>query len=97
MKKQFLTLTLIAAFVTPMVWAQVVVKIGPPPAAIVERPPASPGPRYIWVGGYYRWNGARYIWVPGHYVIPPTTGAIWIAPAWIERDGTWVFAAGYWR
>ncbi|HLX25473.1 MAG TPA: YXWGXW repeat-containing protein [Candidatus Cybelea sp.] len=38
-----------------------------PPAPIYETVPAAPGPGYVWVGGYYRWNGNRYVWVHGHY------------------------------
>ncbi len=41
----------------------------PPPPVQVEVRPATPGPRYIWVAGHWRWKGrARgYVWIPGHW------------------------------
>lgn len=97
MKKILFVAVFIAAFTALPSWSQVVVRVGPPPRAIVERPPVSPGPRYVWVGGYYRWNGTKYLWMPGHYVIPPRAGVIWVAPRWNSQGGTWVFVKGYWR
>jgi hypothetical protein len=35
---------------------RVYVRVGPP-APIVEVRPVAPGPRYVWVDGYHRWNG----------------------------------------
>jgi hypothetical protein len=45
---------------TSAAFAQVVVRVAPPPP-IVERHPVAPGPRYVWVGGYHRWDGRRYV------------------------------------
>ncbi len=45
--------------------AQVVIHAGPPPPVIVERPGPPLHAGWVWVSGYYRWNGARYVWVPG--------------------------------
>ncbi len=95
MKKILLTALWGVVLVTPLS-SQVVVRVGPP-RVIVERPVPPPGPRYIWVGGYYRWTGVRYFWVPGQYVLPPRPGVVWIAPRWIPRGGTWIFVRGYWR
>ncbi|WP_394835738.1 hypothetical protein LVJ94_02265 [Pendulispora rubella] len=39
----------------------------PPPPPQVDVITVSPGPDYIWVGGYHRWTGHGYYWVPGHY------------------------------
>jgi hypothetical protein len=95
--KRILPLFALAAALSPAVaMAQVVIRVAPP-AVVVERPVPSPGPRYVWVGGYHRWTGVRYVWVPGHYVIPPRPGVVWVAPRWVARGGGWVFVAGYWR
>ena len=96
MNRLLITLAGIAAFASSTAWSQLVVRVGPPPV-IVERPIPRPGPRYVWLPGYYRWGGARYIWVPGRYEIPPRPGAVWIGPRWVQRNGTWVFVAGFWR
>ena len=76
--------------------ADVIVRIGPP-AAIVETRPIRPGPGYVWIMGYHRWDGNAYVWVPGHWVVPPRPGARWIAHRWVRRHGGWVLVEGYWR
>src|SRR5580704_801276 len=43
------------------IFAEVVVTVRPP-AAIVETRPASPGPNYVWIAGYHRWDGHAYAW-----------------------------------
>ena len=96
MKRALLALALITGCFSATAWSQVIVRVRPP-RVVVERPLPPPGPRYVWLPGYYRWNGIRYIWVPGRYVIPPRPGVVWIAPRWIQRNGTWVFIRGYWR
>jgi hypothetical protein len=96
MKKSVFLLTLAVTLLPVAAIAQIVVRVAPPPV-VVERPVPSPGPRYVWVGGYHRWTGRRYVWVPGHYVLPPRPGVAWIAPHWVARGGGWVSVAGYWR
>jgi hypothetical protein len=76
--------------------AEVVVRVAPP-AAVVETRPVSPGPNYIWVGGYQKWDGNAYVWVPGSWVVPPHPGARWVAHRWVRRHGGWVFVEGRWR
>lgn len=76
--------------------SQVIVRVAPP-RVFVERRVPPPGPRYVWISGFYRWNGARYIWVPGRYALPPRPGVVWVAPRWVAHNGTWTFVAGYWR
>lgn len=91
--KRLLSLCLLAVSLAPVArMAQVVVRVAPP-LVVVERPV----PRYVWVGGCYRWTGVRYTWVSGHDVLPPRPAAVWIAPHWVARDGGWVFVKGYWR
>jgi hypothetical protein len=72
--------------------AQTVIRVGPPPP-IVERPGPVPGPRYVWVPGYQRWNGKSYLWVRGHYVIPPRAGAVWVPAHYVHRPGGYIFVA----
>jgi hypothetical protein len=76
--------------------AEVFVRVAPPPV-IVERPIARPGPGYVWVGGYHRWDGARYVWTPGAWVMPPRPHAVWVEHRWVRRHGGWVFVEGRWR
>ncbi len=76
--------------------AQVYVRIGPPPPrreVIVERP----GPRYVWVSGYHRWDGRQYVWAPGMWVLPPQPYyRRWVAGHWRHVHGGWMWMAGHW-
>ena len=76
--------------------ADIVVKVRPP-ALRVEHRSSRPGPRYVWVGGYHRWDGNGYVWVPGQWEVPPHERAVWVAPRWEHRNGGYVFVEGRWR
>jgi WXXGXW repeat (2 copies) len=73
--------------------AQVYITVAPP-APIVETAPASPGAGYVWVPGYYRWNGSRYVWVHGHYV---RHAGHWCTGKWHHNAARgWWYAQGHW-
>ena len=76
--------------------ARFFVRIGPPPV-VVESPVPAPGPGYVWIPGYYRWDGGAYVWVPGSWVSAPWPGARWIPPRWVHQHGGWAFVGGYWQ
>jgi len=69
---------------------------GPPPAPIVETVTVAPDPAFIWVGGYWAWNG-RWVWSPGHWDRPPYRGARWYGPRYVYRGGHHVWVRGGWR
>jgi WXXGXW repeat (2 copies) len=74
-----------------------VIRIAPPPPVRVGVIGVAPGPGYVWVGGYQRWNGNGYVWVAGKWVRPPRAGVIWVAPRYGRSGGGWVYHKGYWR
>ena len=76
--------------------AEVFVQVGPP-APIVEHRVVRPGPGYVWIGGYHRWEGHAYAWVPGRWERPPRPHAVWVAPRWEHRHGGYYFHEGRWR
>jgi hypothetical protein len=76
--------------------ADVVVKLKPP-ALKVEKRPSRPGPDYVWVGGYHRWDGNAYVWEPGKWERPPHEHAVWVAPRWEHRHDGYVFVEGRWK
>ena len=39
----------------------------PPPPPPVRIAPRSPGKHYVWVPGYWAWNGNRYYWQDGFW------------------------------
>jgi hypothetical protein len=71
------------------------VGIAPPPLPIYVQP-AIPAPGYIWVPGYWAWDGDGYYWVPGTWVFPPYVGALWTPGYWGWGGGVYVFHRGYW-
>ena len=81
--------------VTPLA-AQVYVTIAPPKPLVERRIPA-PGPGYVWVPGYHRWEGGAYAWTAGRWVMPPRPHARWVAGHWTHRSRGWVWVEGRWR
>ena len=68
-----------------------------PPAVQAETIPASPGPNYVWVGGYWDWTGTQYSWVPGYWAVPPAGKTEWVPPRYDKRGDTFMYHRGYWR
>ena len=68
-----------------------------PPAPIVETRVVAPGPGFIWVSGYHRWNGAAYVWVPGRWDRPSRDRAQWVPGRWAHDRRGWYFVDGHWR
>ena len=58
-----------AGYVTTRTTTRVAVR---PPAPIVQVAVAAPAPGYVWVDGYWSWNGYAYDWVDGYWDVPPT-------------------------
>ena len=96
MRKLFVTGLLGIALGLNALAAEVIIAVGPP-APIVERRLVAPGPRYIWIAGYHRWDGRAYLWVPGRWVLPPREHVAWVAPRYVHRHGGYVFYEGYWK
>jgi len=77
-----------------------------PTVAVAEAPPAPPveaitmapafSSDYVWVRGYYTYNGTRYVWVPGNWQLRPRPNAIWVPGTWSQTDKGWVWTPGQW-
>lgn len=80
---------------TPPPVAPSVVVPGAPPAPQVETIPPPPGPTYVWVGGYWVWQG-EWRWRPGLWLAPPRPAAVWVPGRWIHNR-RWVWVGGHWR
>lgn len=68
-----------------------------PPAPTVEARPPAPDPAYIWIPGYWVWQGNGWVWAQGHWAPPPRPEAIWVPGYWYRDRGGWVWVEGYWR
>ena len=94
MKKCLLALVLAIGGVAWAADFSVGIRIGPPPPPrVVAVQPASPGPEWVWVRGYWYPAGHHYKWHEGYWTRPPYAGAVWVAP---HHDGERFFA-GYWE
>lgn len=66
----------------------------PPPEVVVYQP----GPNYVWVPGYYAYDGRAYVWIGGRWARPPHRRYHnYRAPHWENRSGNYVYIQGYWR
>ncbi len=75
---------------------RVYVNVGPPPP-IIEARLAAPGPGYVWIDGYQRWNGRGYYWVPGRWTAKPRAKAVWMKGHWEKGRKGWYYVDGRWR
>ncbi len=69
----------------------------PPPPPPPEAVPVSPGPNYVWVAGYHRWNGRSYDWQRGHYEPRPRANAQYVAAHWEKRGRGHAWVDGHWQ
>ncbi len=66
----------------------------PPPVRYETMPPPRVG--YLWVEGYWNWNGGAHVWVPGHWV-RARSGYEYAQPRWQEVPNGWELNRGGWR
>ena len=88
----------ISGFIAPaqaQVGVAITAGVAPPLLPIYAQPPI-PGPGYLWIPGYWAWNGDEYYWVPGYWGTPPSVGLYWTPPYWAWVDGVYDFYPGYW-
>ena len=70
------------------------IRIGPPPLPVYEQPYV-PGDGYLWMPGYWAYDGGYY-WVPGTWVLPPQPGFLWTPGYWDYTNGYYGWRRGYW-
>jgi len=73
----------------------VYVSFGPPAIPVYDQP-LCPGDGYIWIPGYWAWDGSEYYWVPGTWVLPPEVGFLWTPGYWEWSGFGFFFHHGYW-
>jgi hypothetical protein len=69
------------------------VAVAPPPTQVVEDP--APRAGYVWIRGYWGWNGNRYVWVQGRWA-PARPGYHWVPAHWVDANGSWQLVRGHW-
>jgi len=68
-----------------------------PPPDRVEVIVASPGPDYVWMRGYWRWERNDYYWFPGRWERPHHGYHRWVPGHWSQKHHRWYWVEGHWR
>jgi hypothetical protein len=82
--------------VPPPAGPEVTVAPSAPPVPQVEVIPANPNPTFVWVPGYWNWNGG-WIWVHGYWGPHPRYYHAWAPGRWGYYRGHYVWRRGYWH
>lgn len=67
-----------------------------PPAEIVEEVTNSPGEKFVWIKGHWRWSNG-WVWTKGHWHERPHHDAVWVSGYWHHRHHHWVWVPGHWE
>src|SRR5215208_3325740 len=68
-----------------------------PPEPLYETMTPSPGYGYVWVDGYWHWNGYEWVWINGQWV-QGNEQYVYVAPyyGYADNNVTIVYSPGYW-
>jgi hypothetical protein len=75
---------------------RVYVAVGPPPER-VEVIDVAPSPGFVWVRGYWRYDGYGYVWMPGRWVAVDRRYREWVPGHWKRDRRGWYWVEGRWR
>jgi glycine zipper 2TM protein/YXWGXW repeat-containing protein len=90
------------AYVPPPPPEPVAVAPAPPEVVVYQAPPAPvvyapPQPRagFVWVSGFWQWDGRRYHWREGYWE-RERPGFEYVPAAWVLVGGGWRLTPGHW-
>jgi len=66
-----------------------------PPAPRVEYVGTPPVQGYVWLGGYWGWEGGRHVWVNCCWDAPHV-GYHWAPHVWVREGGGWRLREVHW-
>jgi hypothetical protein len=69
----------------------------PPPPVRVEAFGVAPGPGFVFVNGYWGYQGGNHVWIPGRWERPPHGRSAWEAGRWERQGNRWAYRQGRWR
>ena len=67
-----------------------------PPPLRYERRIASPGAGYVYVRGFWNWDGGRWVWIPGRWDRPAVAEAYWIPARYVRTARGTIYEPGHW-
>ena len=80
----------------PDLQVRVVANSPPPPRREVIVYRERPARNYVWVKGFYDWQGDGWAWVPGHWLAPPARTVRWISPRYVRVEEGWWYEPAHW-
>src|SRR5690349_10925338 len=67
-----------------------------PPEPLYEEMSTSPGYGYVWIDGYWHWNGYEWVWVSGRWT-QEQAGYYYVQPYYgYDTGGSVIYYPGYW-
>lgn len=66
-----------------------------PPEPLYEIMTPSPGYGFVWIDGYWHWNGYDWSWSRGRWV-RSRPGYVYVSPYYDYVNGRYVYRNGYW-
>jgi hypothetical protein len=72
----------------------VVIGTAPPPPRFEYYPPPREG--FVWMPGYWNWEGRRHVWLSGHWE-NARPGHVYRPAQWVRDDGGWRLIPDSWE
>ncbi len=66
-----------------------------PPDPLYEQMTPSPGLGFVWIDGYWHWNGYEWVWVSGRWE-QEQDGYVYVEPNYDAGASGYVYTPGYW-
>lgn len=67
-----------------------------PPPLRYERRIVSPGAGYVYVKGFWNWDGGRWVWIPGRWDRPAVADGYWIPARYVRTARGTIYEPGHW-
>jgi hypothetical protein len=68
----------------------------PAPEPYYEEVPAAPSYGYVWIDGYWNWDGYRWGWWRGHWEAP-RANYVYVQPYYNWNSGRYTYMPGHWQ
>jgi hypothetical protein len=67
-----------------------------PPKLRSEERPHRPGRDFVWIQGFWHWQGNDWGWIPGRWERPNDRGARWVKARYAREGSGWRYEPGHW-
>jgi len=82
--------------VPPLPHVEIHVAHSHPPHLRHEVRGVRPGHEYVWIGGFWDWQGADWVWIPGRWARPEGEHVRWVHPRYVHEYGSYRYEPGHW-